>query len=343
MGMPVLCHLALAFAWINLLGRIRFGSGPFFSECPVLLRLQWGSTPLHHAARQGHTQTVWMLLRLGADPFSTNADGKTPLDYAQKYQHQGVIEMLTNAPSAGQAYARPSFGSSRPESYLTDTSSFPLQMPRVATSCVEEFQEDEEWIGQEEDWDGSQNDAVSFRSDFFRGDSDSLGGQESWFGKEAGSLLLAAWEGRVDDCEELLRRGAETNCFNEAGQTPLHFAAWNGHLSVLQLLFKYGAGRDVLNKEGQAPLHVAAWQGQTDAVRLLLDAGADVSCCTKDGQSPLHLAAFQGHRASAHLLLNAGALPLATNSSGKTPLDLARDAHRADVETLLQTWTPTTS
>uniref|UniRef100_A0A8C5P4B5 60 kDa lysophospholipase n=1 Tax=Jaculus jaculus TaxID=51337 RepID=A0A8C5P4B5_JACJA len=56
-----------------------------------------GQTPLHVAARRGHTEVVTMLLRRGVDVNTHNEDGHSPLMLAVKGRHRGVIGLLRAA------------------------------------------------------------------------------------------------------------------------------------------------------------------------------------------------------------------------------------------------------
>jgi ankyrin repeat protein len=51
-------------------------------------------TPLHEAARAGHTRILQALLHAGADPSIRNADGRTPLDEAREHKQEAIIEIL---------------------------------------------------------------------------------------------------------------------------------------------------------------------------------------------------------------------------------------------------------
>jgi ankyrin repeat protein len=46
-------------------------------------RGSYGWTPLHWAARHGHTRTAKALLEAGADPFIADEHGTRPIDFAQ--------------------------------------------------------------------------------------------------------------------------------------------------------------------------------------------------------------------------------------------------------------------
>ena len=56
-----------------------------------------GRTPLHDAAKYGHTLAVEYLLLKGADPLGKNNTGKTPLDEAQMNSQYDTIKLLEKA------------------------------------------------------------------------------------------------------------------------------------------------------------------------------------------------------------------------------------------------------
>jgi len=51
-------------------------------------------TPLHEAARAGHTRIVRALLMAGADPSIRNTDGRTALDDAHEHKQEAVVDIL---------------------------------------------------------------------------------------------------------------------------------------------------------------------------------------------------------------------------------------------------------
>jgi hypothetical protein len=51
-------------------------------------------TPLHVAAREGHLETVKILIQYGADKNLKTSDGSTPLDLAKEMKHQDIVEFL---------------------------------------------------------------------------------------------------------------------------------------------------------------------------------------------------------------------------------------------------------
>jgi ankyrin repeat protein len=86
------------------------------------------------------------------------------------------------------------------------------------------------------------------------------------------ALMLAAFRGLSEICEQLIKRGADVN---KPGWAPLHYAATGGHLMTLQLLLDNHAYIDAASPNGSTPLMMAAMYGTPSATKLLLEAGAD--------------------------------------------------------------------
>ncbi|KAM3536112.1 hypothetical protein MY4038_000578 [Beauveria bassiana] len=67
-------------------------------------------------------------------------------------------------------------------------------------------------------------------------------------------LIQAAEDGRYDDVEDCLRRGANVHNVDCFGETALHYAAENGHLDIVELLLSQGADRTVIDSTDRTPL-----------------------------------------------------------------------------------------
>ena len=85
-------------------------------------------------------------------------------------------------------------------------------------------------------------------------------------------LMMAALEGELEICAQLIAKGADVN---KTGWTPLHYAATRGRLDVMRLLLENYAYIDAASPNGSTPLMMAAQYGTDEAVKLLLDEGAD--------------------------------------------------------------------
>ena len=142
-------------------------------------------------------------------------------------------------------------------------------------------------------------------------------------------LAVAAFIGKVELAEALLKRSADP--FADAGTlgTPLHAAAraLSGHdAEMTALLLRYvppDSNIDPKDTMGFSPLAVAVSSGSAEAVRLLLDAGADPNF-KLDGQgSVLHLASYISGVDEIAALVKAGADVNVVDASRHTPLHKA--------------------
>lgn len=181
-------------------------------------------------------------------------------------------------------------------------------------------------------------------------------------------MLIAATrdsrEGRPDAVMTLLTNGADVNCADADGNTPLHFAALSAKPVVAALLCDAGAQLDAINRAGETPLVLACAAANWELARFLLEQGAKpeigqaqpalIAAASIDDDDPdgvklllkrrarvdardalqrtaLMTAALHGHVAIVRVLLDAGARVDAADVHGTTALmEAARaDAHAA--------------
>ena len=66
-------------------------------------------------------------------------------------------------------------------------------------------------------------------------------------------------------CGILVEAGADVNCLDNYGRTPMHFAARTGHLPVIDQLATLGGDVNIRQQLGATALHYAAIEGNTAA------------------------------------------------------------------------------
>lgn len=103
-------------------------------------------------------------------------------------------------------------------------------------------------------------------------------------------LHIACKKGDVDSIRLLVNNGANLNCVDLVGNTPLHHAVIDNNLEIAQLLLDYSADVDFKDDSGQTALHMAALFGRLEFVKLLIQYGANVNITTETGTTPIELA-----------------------------------------------------
>jgi ankyrin repeat protein len=99
--------------------------------------------------------------------------------------------------------------------------------------------------------------------------------------------------------EEALKQGADINCTDTMGRTPLHWACHSGP-AIVKLLLDYGASSNCVDRDGNIPLflYIASTcsfkESKQEKVKLLLNSGADINWTNDDGKTALDIAKEQG-------------------------------------------------
>uniref|UniRef100_A0A672TD64 Serine/threonine-protein phosphatase 6 regulatory ankyrin repeat subunit A-like n=1 Tax=Sinocyclocheilus grahami TaxID=75366 RepID=A0A672TD64_SINGR len=145
------------------------------------------------------------------------------------------------------------------------------------------------------------------------------------------------------DCnpwEVLKISGAEIDCEDKNGNTPLHIAARYGHELLINTLITNGADTAKRGVHGMFPLHLAALSGFSDCCRKLLSSGFDIDTPDDFGRTCLHAAAAAANCNYQCLfaLVGSGANVNELDKRGCTPLHYAAasDADGKCLEYLLR-------
>ena len=141
---------------------------------------------------------------------------------------------------------------------------------------------------------------------------------------DGSSVLHAASEGgSAEVIKELVSAGCDINAADNNGVTPLHVAAVNGKTEAALELIRHGANRAVVAGAGGTPLHAAVGYGHVSTVKAMLKAGCPVNVVTSNDWSVLHAAAQGGNAEVIKELLSTGCDINATDNDGVTPLHVA--------------------
>lgn len=153
-----------------------------------------------------------------------------------------------------------------------------------------------------------------------------------------GGLCTAATKGNTGLVVALMDKlGADKNCKDDDGDTPLIKAASHGHLPVIETLLAAGADFTITGECGWSAIHKATLRGFGRIVVALMDAGADKNVRCSSGITPLMQAVYRNQPHVFKILMDVKADVNATDSSGYTALYYAtRDGSIEAVHALLR-------
>ncbi|KAJ7400436.1 caskin-1-like protein [Pitangus sulphuratus] len=249
-----------------------------------------GFSALHHAALNGNTELISLLLEAQAAVDIKDNKGKSPGVLAMPSPHAPLWALPgCVATLRGSRRARPAPAGMRPLHYAAwQGKKEPMKMVLKAGSSVN-IPSDEGQI----------------------------------------PLHLAAQHGHYDVSEMLLQHQSNPCIMDNSGKTPLDLACEFGRVGVVQLLLNSNMCAallepkpgDTTDPNGTSPLHLAAKNGHIDIIRLLLQAGIDINRQTKAGTA-LHEAALCGKTDVVRLLLDSGINAHVRNTYNQTALDI---------------------
>ncbi|KAH8987324.1 ankyrin repeat-containing domain protein [Lactarius akahatsu] len=253
------------------------------------------STLLHHVALYGYFELARVLLDYGANVNTVNKHGTTPLHEVSRGEHDvgagrvGIVRLLLERGASVNA-------SDKGHDTTLHLAAFwgRLEIAQVLLQCGANPNAKNKW--------GETPLHIMSRGKY---DSQEHG---------------------VGIARLLLEHGTDVHAQDENHDTALHSAAYWGRLELAQVLLKCGATPNAKNKWGETPLHILS-RGKYDSqehgvgiARLLLEHGTDVHARDEDHDTALHLAAYWGRPEFAQVLLECGTSPNTKNKWGETPL-----------------------
>ncbi|XP_029911138.1 ankyrin repeat and SAM domain-containing protein 1A isoform X3 [Myripristis murdjan] len=226
-----------------------------------------GYTPLHHAALNGHSEVVELLLRNEALTNIADNKGCYPLHLAAWKGDQRIVKLLIH-----QGPSHPKLN----EQSSVDHKEFKRCGPF-----------DPYINAKNNDNETPLHCAAQYgHSEVVRLLLEELTDPTMRNNKFETPLDLAALYGRLEVVKLLLTAHPNLLSCNTKKHTPLHLASRNGHLCVVEVLLDAGMDINYETEKGSA-LHEAALFGKTDVVQKLLSAGVDVNMVDYKGLTAL--------------------------------------------------------
>jgi ankyrin repeat protein len=277
----------------------------------VNARNRKGDTALHIAARTNQKDASEYIISRGADIFSSNSSGESPL-YIALANPGGVLTWMFNHQTVA---AHDGLGNTmlhyaalwRMDRMIP----FIIQqgvLPEAANATGETplF-----WAVK---YDGASTVRTLLAARANINARDSLGNS---------SLHAAVQWNAKNAATTLLDLGIDANARSLNGITPLHDAVRLSYTEMIQILISHGANIEIRDLGGNTPFMEAVRGGNIDTINLLARYGADPQTRNANGETPLHIAALTENTQVIQALLNMGGSIHARNTRNRTPFQIA--------------------
>ena len=105
-------------------------------------------------------------------------------------------------------------------------------------------------------------------------------------------LTLACLLGKASIIEFLLAHNANSCASTKSGETALHMLCYAtcNKPDIADKLIKYGANIDAVDNDGNSVLHICAWLNQYDLISYFVEKGCSMNACNKQWRTPLMVA-----------------------------------------------------
>jgi ankyrin repeat protein len=305
------------------------------------------STLLHEAARSQQTETVTVLVQLGASTDSQDVRGKSPLHVSVETGNLEVRKSIVENQKAVQRETEVK-GTANLETATIKGNilnvgdidgNTPLHLAAAAgnTSVVSYLVSA-----------GSDLNACNIQGEYpltlaarcgkngivellLRGDNN-VKCEEA----KISALRAAIVAGQVATTVLLLRLGVPVN--KGENEMPIHTASRMGHKEIVSLLLQYGASLKTRTRSGNTALHLASEEGHLSVVKHLVERWRDdVHSLNYEKEMPLHLAARKGREYMVKYFVEKGCNINVTSDNSSTCLHFAcENGHYKTVEYLLK-------
>ncbi|XP_067653209.1 ankyrin-3-like [Haliotis asinina] len=151
--------------------------------------------------------------------------------------------------------------------------------------------------------------------------------------EERTPVMLAAYHGKTEAFDILVKKGADLSVIDEDGDNILHSACRGGNLKIVTYILMQNIV-DINSKgdEEMTPVMIAACLAKNEAFDILVKKEADLSVIDGDGDNILHLATRGGHVKIVNYILMQNIVDInAKNNDGVTPVMIAARCAKREV------------
>lgn len=324
------------------------------------LKTKNGSTPILLAAEKGHLEICEALIKCGADPLATDEDGWSAMLLAVKFEKVEMVKILLGHKKLIDSKIKDGI-----TPFLIGTARGNLEICEILLKAGAD-----PLATTKEGYNAIHLAVISGNIEIMRLLSVHKQLIDVNPGELGTPLMLAAEKGDLNNCELLLKCGANplaldrdgwnalhyASKFGKAeivrllssnkqlldsktknGGTPLMIASDEGHQEVCEVLLKCNANPFAVDEANWNAMHLAADAGKMEMIKILLAYKGLIDSKTKQGTTPLMIAAQKGHLETCEVLLKANANLIETNEFGENVMHFAAKAGKTNVIQLLST------